>query len=47
VVYAGYAQRYGLLASAGSDFHGPTESRRDLGDLPELPRSCIPIWQSW
>ena len=46
-VYARYAQRYGLLASAGSDFHGPTESRRDLGDLPALPRGCVPIWQSW
>jgi predicted metal-dependent phosphoesterase TrpH len=46
-VYARYAQRYGLLASAGSDFHGPNESRRDLGDLPELPRGCVPIWQSW
>jgi predicted metal-dependent phosphoesterase TrpH len=46
-VYARYAQRYGLLASAGSDFHGPTESRRDLGDLPALPRGCIPIWQPW
>ena len=46
-VYARYAQRFGLLASAGSDFHGPVESRRELGDLPQLPRGCRPIWQSW
>ncbi len=46
-LYARYANRYGLLASAGSDFHGPGESRRDLGDLPELPSGCIPIWSSW
>jgi predicted metal-dependent phosphoesterase TrpH len=43
-VYARYARRYGLLASAGSDFHGPQESRRDLGDLPALPSGCEPIW---
>ena len=46
-VYARYARRYGLLASAGSDFHGPVESRRELGDLPELPGGCEPIWRSW
>lgn len=43
-VYAGYARRYGLLASAGSDFHGEAESRRDVGELPPLPRGCAPIW---
>lgn len=43
-LYARYARRYGLLASAGSDFHGPTESRRDLGDVPMLPSGCEPIW---
>jgi predicted metal-dependent phosphoesterase TrpH len=46
-VYVRYARRYGLLASAGSDFHGPVESRRELGDLPGLPRGCDAIWQSW
>jgi predicted metal-dependent phosphoesterase TrpH len=46
-IYARYAQRYGLLASAGSDFHGPGESRRDLGNLPDLPSGCVPIWSSW
>jgi predicted metal-dependent phosphoesterase TrpH len=43
-LYADYARRYGLLASCGSDFHGPGESRRDLGKLPALPGRCEPIW---
>lgn len=47
VLYAGYAERYGLLASAGSDFHGPGESRRDLGDVPRLPPGCTPVWRDW
>jgi 3',5'-nucleoside bisphosphate phosphatase len=46
-LYARYARRYGLLSSAGSDFHGPGESRRDLGDLPALPSDCTPIWHDW
>lgn len=43
-IWADHAQRFGLLASAGSDFHGPDESRRDLGDLPSLPQGCTPVW---
>ena len=35
--WAKRAREYGLLASVGSDFHGPRESYRDLGDLPPLP----------
>jgi hypothetical protein len=46
-LYARYARRFGLLASVGSDFHGPHESRHDLGSLPELPSGCTPIWNSW
>lgn len=42
-----HAQRYGLLASAGSDFHGPGESYLDLGKLPALPAGCTPIWKHW
>ena len=44
VYWAKAAQRHGLLASCGSDFHGPDESYRDLGDLPPLPASCKPVW---
>ena len=39
-----YAQRFGLHASVGSDFHGPEESYRDLGELPPLPAGCRPVW---
>jgi len=45
--YADVARRYGLLASRGSDFHGPTESRCDLGKLPRLPDGLTPVWHDW
>lgn len=44
---AHYAQEFGLLASAGSDFHGPGESYRDMGRLPDLPVGCHPVWEVW
>jgi predicted metal-dependent phosphoesterase TrpH len=34
----------GLLASAGSDFHGPQESWLDVGQLAPLPSGCVPVW---
>ncbi|MBK4733052.1 3',5'-nucleoside bisphosphate phosphatase [Noviherbaspirillum pedocola] len=45
--YAKVAKRYGFLASRGSDFHGPGESRVDLGDLPPLPSGLTPVWHDW
>jgi predicted metal-dependent phosphoesterase TrpH len=45
--FAAIAQRFGLAASRGSDFHGPGESRHDLGSLPALPKSLRPVWQDW
>lgn len=42
--WAKRAREFGLLASVGSDFHGPRESYRDLGDLPPLPSGCVPVW---
>lgn len=48
--YATFARqslRSGLKASRGSDFHGPTESRVNLGELPCLPDGCVPIWDNW
>jgi predicted metal-dependent phosphoesterase TrpH len=45
--YAAIAQRFGLVASRGSDFHGPGESRHDLGSMPPLPRQLRPVWQDW
>ncbi len=45
--YAKIAQHYGLLASRGSDFHSPNESKIDLGALPPLPENVTPIWHDW
>ena len=45
--FARYAQEYGLMSSCGSDFHGPEESYRDLGRLPDLPDICQPVWSQW
>ncbi len=42
--YAETAQEFGLLASRGSDFHSPEESRVDLGALPPLAASLQPVW---
>ncbi len=44
--YAEMAGEFGLLASRGSDFHSPTESRIELGSLPDLPGSLTPVWQA-
>jgi len=41
------AKRFDLLASAGSDYHGPEHPWLELGRLPELPGECVPIWSEW
>jgi len=46
-IFAKVAQAYGFMASRGSDFHGPGESRIDLGALPPLPDSVVPVWHDW
>lgn len=45
--FAKVAKKYGFLASRGSDFHGPGESRIELGALPPLPDSVVPVWHDW
>jgi predicted metal-dependent phosphoesterase TrpH len=45
--YAKVANQYGFLASRGSDFHGPGESRVELGALPPLPDTVKPVWHDW
>jgi len=45
--YAVLAKEFGLLASRGSDFHGPGESRLDLGQLPNLAADLKPVWHDW
>jgi len=44
---AQYARRFGLLASQGSDYHGPEQSWLELGRLPALPSGCTPVWARW
>jgi len=41
------AQKMGLLASVGSDFHSPDNVWNDLGAKLALPTACHPIWQDW
>jgi hypothetical protein len=45
--FAGHAREFGFLASRGSDFHAPGESRVDFGGLPPLPDSVVPVWRDW
>ena len=45
--YARHARRFGLLASSGSDYHGPGEGWADLGDMPPLPAGVTPVWKDW
>ena len=45
IEYADLAKELGLCASRGSDFHSPTESHSDLGQLPYLPGQLTPVWE--
>jgi predicted metal-dependent phosphoesterase TrpH len=45
--FATRARVFGLLASCGSDWHGPGESWMDFGDVPEMPVGVVPIWKGW
>lgn len=44
IQYAKVAKEFDLLASRGSDFHSPAESRIDLGALPDLPGDLQAVW---
>jgi len=44
---AAMARDFGLLASAGSDYHGPDQSWLKLGRMPRLPPGTTPIWSQW
>ncbi|MDL2339176.1 MAG: 3',5'-nucleoside bisphosphate phosphatase [Pseudomonadota bacterium] len=46
VKYADMAIEFDLLASRGSDFHSPEESRTDLGTLPALAARLKPVWEA-
>ena len=36
-----------MLASRGSDSHGPGENRVEVGQLPALPEGLVPVWHDW
>jgi hypothetical protein len=46
VRFTDIAREFGLMASRGSDFHSPDESRADLGSLADLPGVLQPVWQA-
>lgn len=41
------AKRHALMASVGSDYHGPAQTWRQLGALAPLPEGVVPIQQAW
>lgn len=43
---AAVAREHGMLASAGSDYHGPHNPWVELGRLRALPPGCTPVWQA-
>ncbi len=44
-VSAQLAQKHGLYASLGSDFHTPEQPWQELGRLAELPPGLPPVWR--
>lgn len=44
---AGYARKYELAASTGSDFHNQQTPWSQLGKLSTLPAGLTPVWQCW
>ncbi|HFD12462.1 MAG TPA: PHP domain-containing protein [Crenotrichaceae bacterium] len=44
VKFSRLSQRYHLLASVGSDYHGPHQNWNGLGKLPVLPNNLTPVW---
>ena len=45
--FAVLAREFGFRGSRGSDFHGPGESRVDLGTVMPLPACLEPVWHAW
>jgi predicted metal-dependent phosphoesterase TrpH len=45
--FAAVARQHGLLASVGSDYHGPEGGWGELGRVAPLPDGCTPVWEAW
>lgn len=41
------ARQFELLASCGSDYHGPENPWVELGRLAPLPEGLTPVWAAW
>lgn len=39
-------REFNLLASLGSDYHGPTTWAK-MGNLKQIPENCQPVWSLW
>lgn len=46
-IATGYAKRYDVAASVGSDFHNGETSWGQLGQLAALPPGLTPVWELW
>ena len=44
---ADLCSRYDLKGSIGSDFHSPAQPWVQLGAIPSLPKSVLPVWSDW
>jgi predicted metal-dependent phosphoesterase TrpH len=45
--FAKIAHKFSLKSSLGSDFHGSGISYMEMGCIPDLPESCVPVWDDW
>ena len=45
--FATIAHKFSLKASLGSDYHGAGLSYIGMGQVPELPTGCVPVWDDW
>ena len=45
--FAKIAHKFSLKASLGSDYHGAGLSFMGMGQVPELPAGCVPVWDDW
>lgn len=43
---AALSREHRMLASAGSDYHGPHNPWVELGRLRDLPAGCTPVWEA-
>lgn len=45
--YLNIANEKQLYASIGSDFHRPFPQLPDVGQMPQLPKNCRPVWEAF